>query len=145
MQNTKDYLDKHIAFDYIRANIAHEFRTQFTTIDVSLHSLQKILPTLIDAYSKARDSELVELVYSDDYLQLLSKSVFNSIKELKSADFYLSKLLVFLNKDKLGAGIKERISVRSLLEEVIDTMGWSASNLFNFDSIADFEIEYNIK
>ena len=132
MHNSEYYLDKHIAFDYIRANIAHEFRTQFTTIDVSLHSLQKLLPVLIDAYSKARDTDSVDVVYSDDYLRLIYKSVSNSIKELKSADFYLNKLLVFLNKDKLGSGLKEKISVRSLLEEAIDTMDWSETYLFNF-------------
>lgn len=145
MHNSEDYLDKHIAFDYIRANISHEFRTQFTTIDVSLHSLQKILPALIDAYSKARDSGLADVVYSDDYLGLLYKSVSNSIKELKSADFYLSKLLVFLNKDKLGSGIKEKISVRSLLEEATDEMDRSETYLFRLESKDDFDIEYNIK
>ena len=145
MNDTKDYLEKHIAFDYIRANISHEFRTQFTTIDVSLHSLQAILPALIDAYSKARDTDSVNVVYSDDYLRLLYKSVSNSIKELKSADFYLNKLLMFLNKDKLGSGLKEKISVRSLLEEAIETMDRSDTYLFKFESNSDFDIEYNIK
>lgn len=145
MNYTDDCLEKCIAFDYIRANIAHEFRTQFTTIDVSLHTLHKILPTLINAYSKARDSELVDVVYSDDYLQLLNKSVSNSIKELKSADFYLSKLLVFLNKDKFGAGTREKISLRSLLEEVIDDLEQSKTYFLQFESTDDFYIEYNRK
>ena len=145
MNDTKDCLEKHMAFDYIRANISHEFRTQFTTIDVSLHSLQAILPALMDAYSKARDADSVDVVYSDDYLRLLYKSVSNSIKELKSADFYLNKLLVFLNKDKFGSGIKEKISVRSLLQEATDEMDQSETYLFKPDSKGDFDIEYNIK
>ena len=145
MSDTKDCLEKHMAFDYIKANISHEFRTQFTTIDVSLHSLQAILPALIDAYSKARDTDSVDVVYSDDYLRLLYKSISNSIKGLKSADFYLNKLLMFLNKDKLGSGLKEKISVRSLLEEVTDTMEQSETYLFNLESNGDFDIEYNIK
>jgi hypothetical protein len=145
MNNTEDCLEKHMALDYIRANIAHEFRTQFTTIDVSLHSLQAILPALIDAYSKARNTDSVDVAYSDDYLRLLCKSVSNSIKELKSADFYLNKLLVFLNKDKLGSGLKEKISMRSLLEEATKKMDRSETYLFNFESNGDFDIEYNIK
>ena len=137
--------EKSMAFDYIRANIAHEFRTQFTTIDVSLHSMQAILPTLIDAYSTARDAGLVDVVYSNDYLQLLHKSVSNSIKELKFADFYLNKLLVFLNKEKLGSGEKERISVKSLLEKTVDDIDVYKIKPFKFESNNDFEIEFNAK
>ena len=146
MNNTDDILDeKSMAFDYIRANIAHEFRTQFTTIDVSLHSMQAILPTLIGAYISARDAGLVDVVYSNDYLQLLHKSVFNSINELKFADFYLNKLLVFLNKDKLGSGKKEKISMKLLLEKTVDDIDVYKVKPFKFESNNDFEIEYNAK
>ena len=141
MGTVENKLDSNGVFEYIKSNIAHEFRNSFATINASLHSLKKTLPRLVDGYIKARNKGLVSDEYADDYLQLLHKTLNNSLQEIKYSDDFLNRLILFINQDKLFITNKENIIIGELLRKLLNEANIQP---FQLSLQNDFVIEYNL-
>lgn len=129
--------------EYMKANFAHEFRTPFSAINISLSSLQKVFPVLLEGYVKACNSGLMEDTFRCDYLQLIEKSVKNSLIELKLCDQYMNRLLLLLKEESIGYGPFEMISLRDVLEHVFSQSQLRESHCYHFASGDNFNIEFN--
>lgn len=127
----------------MKANFAHEFRTPFAAINVSLSSLKKVFPLLFEGYIKACDAGLMDNKYTSDYLYMIENSVKNSLNEIKFCDHYLNRLLLLLKDNSLGSGPCERISVIDLLDHIFSSTQSKGKYNYSFSSGDNFEIEFN--
>lgn len=129
--------------EYMKANFAHDFRTPFSAINVSLSSLQKIFPQLLEGYNKACKAGLMDDTFSCDFLEMVEKSVKNSLNEVKFCDQYLNRLLLLLKDNSLGSGAFESINLREILEYVFCLSQFRETQCYFFSSETNFDIEFN--
>lgn len=129
--------------EYMKANFAHEFRTPFSAINVSLSSLQKVFPVLLEGYTKACKAGLMDNTFRCDFLKMVEQSVRNSLNEVKFCDQYLNRLLLLLKDNSLGSGPFEIINLRQILEYVFSLSQFRETHCYFFTSEENFEIEFN--
>lgn len=129
--------------EYMKANFAHEFRTPFAAINVSLSSLQKVFPVLLEGYTKACHAGLMDNTFRHDYLKILENSVKNSLNEVKFCDHYLNRLQLLLQDKPLGSDPFERINLIQILQDVFSVSQFRESHSFVFISPDNFEVEFN--
>jgi signal transduction histidine kinase len=103
----------------MNANLAHEFRTPFAAINVSLNSLNKVFPVLLESHVKSCEAGLVDTVYRKDFLDILDKSIKNSLSEIKFCEFYLNKLLLLIKDRAIGNNYLETINLKASLDGVV--------------------------
>lgn len=127
----------------MNANLAHEFRTPFAAINVSLNSLNKVFPVLLESHVKSCEAGLVDTVYRKDFLDILYKSIKNSLSEIKFCEFYLNKLLLLIKDRPIGNNYLETINLKASLEQVISSVLFREPYGFDFISNSTFEVEIN--
>lgn len=136
--------NERILEDYIRANLAHELRTPYAAINVSLNSIKKLFPELIDGYEKACEAGLIERNYKKDFLNLVDKSIKNSISEVKFCEFYLNKLLLLMQAFPITQKtFYEKINIRVCVEHCINSLSFRGAHYINFVSNNTFDVEFN--
>lgn len=140
LSNTEE---NQISLDYMKANLAHEFRTPFAAINVSLRSLEKIFPVLLESYVKASEAGLVEMTYKKDFLDILNKSIKNSLSEIKFSEFYLNKLLLLIKGKPTINSNSEKINLKTSIEKVVSLIHLEEPSFLDFDSNITFEVEFN--
>lgn len=145
MKSIKKEHEDNIAFEYIKSNIVHEFRTQFSTINVSLNSLNSIFPTLVQGYNRACEADLIKNEYNNDYLQLIHKSIINSLEGIIFSDHFLNKLILLMNKEKFGLSNTETININFLLKKIIHEKEIRGKKIYQIISEHDMEIQSNLK
>lgn len=136
-------LENNMAFEYIKAHFAHEFRTQLSTVNVSLNSLNAIFPTLIKGYKNAFEAGLIKGTLNSDYLQLIHKSIINSLEGVLFLDHCVSKLSLLMNQEKLGACKNESVSINSLLSKLINEKEARGFAKYKYEIVSDGDIEIN--
>lgn len=131
-----------VLIEYMKANFAHDLRTPFSAINVSLNSLQNTFPLLMDGYIKALNAGLIEENISEDYLLLIEKSIKNSLIGIKFCDNYLNNLLLLLEENTLNQGTVKICSLYQILTNIFSNE--SEQYHLNCSSVDDFSIAYNI-
>lgn len=131
-----------VLIEYMKANFAHELRSPFSAINISLSSLQKVFPILLDGYIKACNAGLLDNSLNADYLYLIEHSLGNSLKEIKFCDHYLNKMLLLIKDKSLISNFVEKISIRSFLERIF-SLNPLKQHSFTFSSDENFQVEYN--
>jgi signal transduction histidine kinase len=141
----------------LSASIAHELRTPLTAIQFGISGAKDYLPTLVKAYTIAREHQLAVDQIQRRHLQILS-SVFDTIEsEINYADTIINIILMNLQKNKGIFEIDFKVqSMNSCIEEAIrryplkkrerKIIKWFNDNdfLFNGEKILMVHVFFNL-
>lgn len=95
------YIEHSSDVSCIEMQIIHAFRTQFAAIGISLNALSSVFPTLIEGYIYARAKGQIDKEYPQEYLDMLLKSIYNSLVEIKRAECNLNELRLLVNQENV--------------------------------------------
>ena len=103
----------------VAGNIAHEMRTPLLAIKAGAAGLQKHLPSLLDAYGKARDGGLDVARIRGGQLAGLSKTLDRIASETDYANVIIDMLLTNAGKTELQPSQFKRVSMADCVDQAL--------------------------
>ena len=103
----------------IGSNIAHELRTPLASIRMLAHGVERFLPTLVDAYTKASDANITLEPINDNQLRELRRSLRSVQEEVQYSNTIIDILLINTSETTVSESERERFRVSSALNEAI--------------------------
>jgi two-component system CAI-1 autoinducer sensor kinase/phosphatase CqsS len=103
----------------IGSNIAHELRTPLMPIGNLARGISHHLPTLVDAYQKARQHQLPVVALTATHIDRLRSSLLAIEKEVVNSNTAIDILLLNTNDRSLGEFDADLFSIRDLVHECV--------------------------
>ena len=127
----------------IGANLAHELRTPLASIGTMAKGVTNLLPTLTDAYRKAKDAGISVQPLRETQLQRLTDVLTSIRNEVEYSNTIIDMLLVNTADKSLSDVDKDTFSVREAAEEAVRRYPFNNDRergLISIDIPEDFQI-----
>jgi PAS domain S-box-containing protein len=133
LKTTEDKLKKAeerlLGMTALSSSIAHELRTPLGAIEMGVTGVKKYLPTLIDAYGKAKQHNLpVEFIRPHHY-EILATLLDDIESETHYSNTIINMILMNVKQDKMPSGDFQAISMSACIDEAIRRYPFKAKEI----------------